>query len=240
MCIIHPIPLLVGMSILVVIVNCQEAVEEVHKNPGELIHVSRILQKRAFTPDIDFKKVTGIWGPDASISFTYVILANNLFAFAGWILAGFIYAGVSENPSKGIFSYLFGPQATAVNAFRCIVVFVTMFAGLFLKTLITLGMHTTMEKYMAKTPSDVMKFLTRDDFLREIIGRGIMTAVFQLLGWIIIGKIAGSRILVGPEMSKKRKKRQTISRIRPKNPTLDPMWAKEQYFQLVPKELLHS
>lgn len=147
---------------------------------------------------------------------------------------------MTDDPSKGLFSYLVGPQASAINAFRCIVIFVTMFAGLFLKTLLTLGMHTTMQKYMAKKPSDVMKFLTGDDFLREIIGRGILTAVFQLLGWIIIGKFAGSKILVGPDMGKKRKKRQTQSRIKAKSPLLDPLWAKEQYFQLVPKDLIHS
>lgn len=109
MCIKHTIPLLAGMSIWVVIVNCQANVEE-HKNPGELTQLSRI-QKRSFTPNIDFKKVTGIWGPDPSISFTYVILANNVFAFVGWIVAGKITCYDLAKPFHSHISKLFKSES---------------------------------------------------------------------------------------------------------------------------------
>ena len=95
--------------------------------------------------------------------------------------AGLLYSALTK--SSGSFSslsFLLGPQSVATNVFRCAVAFAFVFAGLFVKTLLTVGMGDTMPALADASVKDVMGFLGSEGVVRDLIGRGVLSAVFQV------------------------------------------------------------
>ena len=53
--------------------------------------------------------------------------------------------------------------------------------------------------------SDISQHLTSDKFLRGIVGRGILGAFFQLVGWTLIGYFGGTDIFTLPATIRRRR-----------------------------------
>ena len=81
-----------------------------------------------------------------------------------------------------------------ITFFRCVVGFLFTFAGIFGKTVMTIGMHDTMHQFMDKERGEYWNMVSNDAFLKDSLIRGILSSMFLELGWLIVGLIAKSAI----------------------------------------------
>ena len=102
---------------------------------------------------------------------------------------------------------------------RCVVGFLFTFAGIVGKTMLTVGMHDTMHQFMDKDMNEYWEMVSNDTFLKESLIRGILSTMFLVLGWPMIGLFAKTTIfsftnfseLIGLDFSRSqtnRKRRQ--------------------------------
>ena len=109
--------------------------------------------------------------------------------------------------------------------FRCIVGFLFTFAGIIGKTMLTIGMHDTMHQFVDKDMGQYWDMVSNDKFLKDSLIRGILSTMFLVLGWTMIGLIAKTAIfsytniaeMLGldflNERQKKRRKRQIHQKV---------------------------
>ena len=88
--------------------------------------------------------------------------------------------------------------------------------GIVGKTMLTVGMHETMHQFVDKDMDEYWSMVSNDKFLKDSLIRGILSTMFLVLGWSIIGLIAKSTIfsftnftqLFGTDLSSRKKKRR--------------------------------
>jgi len=85
--------------------------------------------------------------------------------------------------------------------------------------MLTVGMHETMHQFMDKDMNEYWEMVSNDTFLKESLIRGILSTMFLVLGWTMIGLFAKTTIfsftnisqLIGLDFSRSqnnRKRRQ--------------------------------
>ena len=77
---------------------------------------------------------------------------------------------------------------------RCVVGFLFTLVGILGKTMLTIGMHDTMHQFIDKDMDEMWNMVSNDKFLKDSLIRGILSTMFLVLGWSIIGLVAKSAI----------------------------------------------
>ena len=88
--------------------------------------------------------------------------------------------------------------------------------GIVGKTMLTIGMHDTMHQFLDKDMNEYWNMVSNDKFLKDSLIRAIISTMFLVLGWSIIGLIAKSAIfsftsikqILGTDLSTRKKKRR--------------------------------
>ena len=96
-------------------------------------------------------------------------------------------ASTALGMDQGPLGSLFSAQSAAKGVVRCGFFFTFIAAGLLGKAMLTSGLPATMTKMLATTWQDVEEHITDGKVLRNVISRGLLAAVFQLVGWSLIG-----------------------------------------------------
>ena len=82
--------------------------------------------------------------------------------------------------------------------------------------MLTIGMHDTMHQFLDKDMDEMWSMVSNDKFLKDSLIRGILSTMFLVLGWSIIGLVAKSTIfsftnlgqMFGFDLSTREKKRR--------------------------------
>ena len=77
---------------------------------------------------------------------------------------------------------------------RCVVGFLFTLVGILGKTMLTIGMHDTMHQFIDKDMDEMWNMVSNDKFLKDSLIRGILSTMFLVLGWSMIGLVAKSAI----------------------------------------------
>ena len=90
--------------------------------------------------------------------------------------------------------------------------------------MLTVGMHDTMHQFLDKDMDEYWGMVSNDKFLKDSLIRAILSTMFLVLGWSIIGIVAKSALFSSTDVlseisefnifgrKKKRRRRQTRNR----------------------------
>lgn len=137
-------------------------------------------------------------GPNNVVEMTITTMASNIIVSLGWIILGTFYLGAKlmagADSQISLFADILGPQAIGGNVMRCVVGFLFTLVGIVGKTMLTVGMHDTMHQFLDKDMDEMWNMVSNDKFLKDSLIRGILSTMFLVLGWSIIGLVAKSAI----------------------------------------------
>ncbi len=167
--------------------------------------------------DVDVDKVLNLFGPDGLARQSLIALISQSAVGVGWIFAGksgtITLGVVAHHPSSdgtcpvgslfaldhvrghslSYLNFLLGPQAVATNLYRCVAGFAFVFLTLAMKSLVTVGLTRTGHHILDAiiSPGSLVADLARQEFLRDVIARRVLGALFQVVGWTLLGLAAG-------------------------------------------------
>ena len=70
-------------------------------------------------------------------------------------------------------------------SYRIVFFYLAVAVILILKTALTVGLQETFNQFANANTETIMTSLSKDTFLTGIIGRGILSGIFQVLGWTL-------------------------------------------------------
>lgn len=137
-------------------------------------------------------------GPNNVVEMTITTMASNIIVSLGWIILGTLYLGAKlmagADSQISLFADILGPQAIGGNVMRCVVGFLFTLVGILGKTMLTIGMHDTMHQFIDSDMDEMWNMVSNDKFLKDSLIRGILSTMFLVLGWSMIGLVAKSAI----------------------------------------------